>query len=200
MNRRGGTLRLALPSDRMMEDDTLAFMEKCGLAVRRASSRQYVGRIASVPDIEVLFQRSVDIPREVDAGDVDMAIIGYERYLEDRDEDGDSIVVLETLGYSHTDLVVAAPNSWADVRTMADLAAHAERNATGAPLRVATKYHRQVGRFLDRHAVTPPTGAHQRGHRGGPDDRHGGRGERFGVERGDAAGEQPAPPRRRRHH
>ena len=153
MNRRGGALRLALPSDRMMEGDTLAFMEKCGLAVRRASSRQYVGKIASVPGVEALFQRSVDIPRELDAGDVDMAIIGYERYLEDRDEDGDSVVALETLGYSHTDLVVAAPNSWEDVRTMADLAARAERTATGAPLRVATKYHRQVGRFLDKHGV-----------------------------------------------
>lgn len=154
MTRRDGTLRLALPSDRMMEGETLAFMEKCGLSVHRTSSRQYVGSLLSVPGVEVLFQRSVDIPHRLDSGDVDMGIVGLERFLEDCVEDGDSLVVLENLGYSFTDLVMAVPDAWTDVRTMANLASYSgSRHSHDDPLRVATKYHRQVGRFLEQHKV-----------------------------------------------
>jgi ATP phosphoribosyltransferase len=83
-----------------------------------------------------------------------MAIIGWERYLESRDESGDTLEVIRDLGYSRTDLVVAVPNSWTDIETMADLAAMAQRwRSEERGLKVATKYHRQVARFLDEHQV-----------------------------------------------
>ncbi|MEE9285864.1 MAG: ATP phosphoribosyltransferase [Dehalococcoidia bacterium] len=148
------TLRIALPSDRMMEDDTLRFMANCGLAVARPSPRVYTGRLASLGSATVLFQRSVDIPGELDEGAFDLAIVGMERYLENRDESGDTTVVIADLGYSKADLVVAVPNAWNDVRTMADLRrVAAEMRRDGQPMRVATKYHRQVARFLDGHQV-----------------------------------------------
>ncbi len=147
-------LRIALPSDRMMEDDTLRFMANCGLAVARPSSRVYTGRLAALEDASVLFQRSVDIPGELDDGVCDLAILGLERYLEDRDEDGDTMVVIADLGYSRANLVVATPNAWTDVHTMADLRrVAAEMQREGRSIRVATKYHRQVARFLDSHNV-----------------------------------------------
>ena len=153
---RSGQLRIALPSDRMMEGDTLAFMANCGLSVSRASARQYTGSIANIEGATVLFQRSVDIPGELDEGVVDLAIVGMERYLEDRDEDGDSTVVIPSLGYSYTDLVVAVPNTWSDIRTMKDLARVAESKGNdGTKLRVATKYHRQVAAFLSDNGVSP---------------------------------------------
>ena len=152
---KNGQLRLALPSDRMMEGDTLSFLANCGLPVSRASPRQYVGGIASIPGVSVIFQRSVDIPGALDRGTVDLAVLGLERFLEDRDEDGDSTVVMPSLGYSHADLVVAVPTAWSDVVTMSDLRRVAGKMAAnGRKLRVATKYHRQVGRFLVERHVT----------------------------------------------
>jgi len=154
-NRNGDSqLRLALPSDRMMEEDTLRFMANCGLPVKRASARQYTGSVATVEGISVLFQRSADIPSRLDDGSVDMAIIGWERYLESRDESGDTLEIIRDLGYSRTDLVVAVPNSWTGVNTMADLADLAARwQSEERGLKIATKYHRQVTRFLDEHQV-----------------------------------------------
>ena len=149
-----GCLRLVLPGDRMMEEETLSFLANCGLRVSRPSPRQYIGRLATIQGVSVLFQRSVDIPGELDDGTVDLAILGLERYLESRDENGDTTVVLSDLGYSHARLVVAVPNSWTDVASMKELAQVAGDSARrGEALRVATKYHRQVGRFLDRHGV-----------------------------------------------
>ena len=149
-----GCLRLALPSDRIMEEDTLGFLANCGLPVLRPSSRQYIGQVATIEGVSVLFQRSADIPGGLDAGTVDLAIMGLERYLEGRDHQGDTTLVIEDLGYSRCQLVVAVPNSWAHVTRMKDLAeVAAELSRQGNGLRVATKYHRQVGRFLDAHQV-----------------------------------------------
>ena len=144
-----GCLRLALPGDRMMEEDTVSFLDNCGLRVSRPSPRQYVGSLVTVPDVSVLFQRSIDIPGELDEGAVDLAIMGFERYLESRDEEGDTTVVIQDLGYSYARLVVAVPNSWTHVDSMKDMAGMTRES----PLRVATKYQRQVGRFLDQHGV-----------------------------------------------
>ena len=149
-----GGLRLALPGDRMMEQDTLDFLSNCGLRVSRPSPRQYIGRLAALPAVTVLFQRSVDIPGELDDGAVDIAILGLERFLESCDETGDSTVVIPDLGYSHAQLVMAVPNSLNGVTTMKDLAQAAkESEKNGNPLRIATKYHRQVAQFLDKHNV-----------------------------------------------
>ena len=70
---------MALPGDRQMEGETLDFLNNCGLTVRRPSPRQYVGEVANLEGVSVLFQRSADIPGQLDAGAVDLAIVGYER-------------------------------------------------------------------------------------------------------------------------
>jgi len=93
----------------------------------------------------------VDIPGELDAGVIDAAILGYERFLENRNEKGDSFAVLKDLGFSRSNLVVAVPNAWHDVRTSKDLA----RMAKARRLRVGTKYHRLVGDYLRRKGVSP---------------------------------------------
>ena len=148
-----GTLRIALPGDRQMEDDTVKFLAECGLAVWRPSARQYIGSIASIKGVSVLFQRSVDIPGTLDEGAVDLAVVGYERFLESRDDEGESTVVIRDLGYARCQLVIAVPNAWDHVNTVEDLAKVAAGAQTKGGLRVATKYHRLVGRFLAQRGV-----------------------------------------------
>ena len=153
-NYQNGALRIALPGDRQMEDDTLSFLAECGLTVRRPSTRQYMGSVTSIKGVSVLFQRSADIPSLLDDGAVDVAIIGYERYLESRADEGESTVIIKDLGYSRCQLVVAVPNAWTNVNHVKDLARVAqEAEQRGGALRVATKYHRLVSRFLDERGV-----------------------------------------------
>ena len=64
-------------------------------------------------------------------------------------------MLLRPLGFGRADLVVAAPKSWIDVDTMADVeeVAHDFLARTGRRLRVATKYLVQTRAFFARHGV-----------------------------------------------
>ena len=80
-------LKLALPSDGELYDGTLAFLKTCGLSVRRPNARRYTAFLPSLPQVDVLFQRTADITQKVEEGSADLGITGYDRYLEYRSDD-----------------------------------------------------------------------------------------------------------------
>jgi len=142
-------IRIAVPSDGAMHEPTLSFLEDCGLSVNRGNSRRYIASIPSLDGVTILFQRSADITSKVEDGSADLGILGYDRFVEMRREDGSSGVVMNGLGFGRCALVVGVPDSWVDVVTMADLADVAmEFRDEGKYLRVATKSPRLVERFL----------------------------------------------------
>ena len=65
------------------------------------------------------------------------------------------VAVLQPLGFGPADVVVAVPQSWVDVATMADLDAvcHGFRARHGRRLRVATKYHALTRAYFDAHGL-----------------------------------------------
>jgi ATP phosphoribosyltransferase len=68
----------------------------------------------------------------------------------------ESVIQAEPLGFGHANVVVAVPQAWIDVRTMADLedvaaAFHARR---GQRMRVATKYVNLTRRYFAEKGVT----------------------------------------------
>ncbi|MSQ34759.1 MAG: ATP phosphoribosyltransferase [Dehalococcoidia bacterium] len=147
-------LRLALPSEGALYEGTEGFMRSCGLTVRRASSRRYTAEIPSLPGIEALYQRQTDITPEVDTASADVGIAGLDRYYESRREGGDTLLVMDNLGYGVSRLKIAVPDSWLDVTSVADLADLAlEFREKGREFRIATKYPRLVGRFLTERGV-----------------------------------------------
>lgn len=143
------SLYLAIPSNSELHDPTMRFFESCGLPIQRPSSRRYTGQIPALPGTVVVFQRSADIPAKIDEGSTDLGIVGLERYYESRADGGDSLMLVEDMGYGHCELIIAVPDSWIDVSSMADLAElSAELREKGRELRVATKYHRLVRQFF----------------------------------------------------
>jgi len=159
-------VRLTLPGKGALEASTLSFLAECGMKVNRSNPRQYLARIASMPGLEVVFQRAADIPMLVSNGDAMLGITGYDilaehlGYSDDEIGDGDNddeIIVLErNLGYGACRLVVAVPETWIDVSTCADLWHLAGYYTTqkGRGLRIATKYPTLTGQFLRRHGIT----------------------------------------------
>ena len=147
-------LRLAIPSSGALFEGTQSFLGSCGLSVSRDNPRRYTGSLSSLPGVELLFQRQSDITREVDGGSADLGIVGLDRYLESRLENGDTRLVGEGAGFGRSQLVIAIPDSWADITTVTDLAelAH-EYREKGRDLRIATKYGRLVKRFLDERGI-----------------------------------------------
>ena len=149
MNHQAPVLRLAIPSDGALHESTLMFLRSCGLGVVRPNSRRYTAAIPALDGVAVLFQRGSDITSKVEEGSTDMGIVGHDRYLDSRREGGDAIIVIDTLGYGNSQLVLAVPDSWVDVSSLADLAElSVEMREEGRDIRIATKYPRLVERFL----------------------------------------------------
>jgi ATP phosphoribosyltransferase len=137
-----------------MEDDAIAFLDKCGLPVDRSNPRQYRARIGSLPRVEVTFQRAGDIFAKVDEGSVDLGLTGYDVVAEYRHEDDRVEVLLPTLGFGRCALVLGVPESWIDVSSIHDLAEiAAARRVQGRELKVATKYGNLTRQFLFDHGV-----------------------------------------------
>ena len=135
------SLRVILPSDGDLHQPTLDFMRACGLSVRRPSSRGYTGDIPAVPGVDVLFQRTADITQKVEEGNAELGVTGLDRYLEYRHDNNGVAALIEDLRYGRCEFVLAVPNSWVDVTSMADLADLAlEFRQQGKQLRIATKY------------------------------------------------------------
>lgn len=149
-------IRIALPSKGRMQAPTLEFLAHCGFDVKQSVSRSYIGSIPALPGVTVLFQRPRDIAVSVANGGVDFGITGYDVIADvgTLSATGDQPVVIhDALGFGKCKVVVAVPESWADVSGMGDLAARAR--AMPAPLRVVTKYHNLTAAFLRQHGVEP---------------------------------------------
>jgi ATP phosphoribosyltransferase len=140
------TLRLSLPSKGRLMDDTFDFLAECGLSVQKLNPRQYQAKIPALPELTVLFQRPGDIVVSVRQGSVDFGITGLDVLEEKRGENGEIIVLHDALGYGQCALMLAVPESWADVTDIPSLKTYVA--SLNRPLRVATKFPVLTERFL----------------------------------------------------
>ena len=149
-------LIIALPSKGRLKEQVEGWLLDCGFRLDIAGGdRGYRATLKGLPGAEIRLLSASDIAQSVDVGDVHLGITG-EDLLRERGGDVDGrIQLLRALGFGRADLVVAAPQSWMDVETMADVddVAHAYLSRTGRRLRVATKYHTQTRAFFAAHGV-----------------------------------------------
>ena len=144
-------LRLSIPSKGRLAEETVEFLQACGIDIYKPNPRQYEATIPSIPGLTVLFQRPTDIVISVRNGSVDFGITGLDVLEEHRGENGDILVLHEALGYGQCALALAVPESWETVQTVADLQAKAA--ALPEPLRVASKFPELTSRFLKEHDI-----------------------------------------------
>lgn len=146
---------LALPSKGQLEEGTLQFLASCGLRVDKANPRQYQAEMPALPQVRVLFQRAEDVVTQVAVGTADLGITGLDLVMEGGEEGTRLFLLHEALGYGHCDLVLAVPEGWLDVDSMADLADLAPefRARHGRDLRIATKFPNLVRAFLYEHEI-----------------------------------------------
>jgi ATP phosphoribosyltransferase len=149
-------LIIAVPSKGRLKEQVEAWLADCGLELAATGgARGYIGALKGLPDAQVRLLSAGDIAEALDAGEVHLGVTG-EDLLRERGEDLDArLLLLKALGFGRADLVVAAPKSWLDVETMADLeeVAHDYLARTGRRMRVATKYLAQTRAFFARHGV-----------------------------------------------
>lgn len=152
----GSPLIIAVPSKGRLKEQVEAWLSDCGLDLAiSGGARGYLANLKGLPDAQVRLLSAADIADALSTGDVHLGVTG-EDLLRERGEGLDGrVLLLKALGFGRADLVVAAPKSWLDVDTMADVedVAHDYLARTGRRLRVATKYLAQTRAFFARHGV-----------------------------------------------
>lgn len=138
-----GPLVIAVPSKGRLQENAAAFFGRAGLPVSQGRGvRDYRGSLAGLPDVEIAFMSAAEIVMQLASGGAHLGVTG-EDLLREGVHDADAKLELVTpLGFGFANVVVAVPQSWIDVRTMADLDEVADlmRARHGRRLRVATKY------------------------------------------------------------
>ena len=151
------TLTVALPSKGRMKDDAVAIFARAGLTVSAiGNDRSYRGRIEGMDDVEVAFLSASEIARELGAGSVDFGVTGEDLVRESLARADERVEISARLGFGNADVVVAVPDIWKDVDSMADLGDVAAdfRTRHGRRLTIATKYWRLTQSFFStRHGI-----------------------------------------------
>jgi ATP phosphoribosyltransferase len=149
-------LVLAIPSKGRLQAASLECFARAGLEIVPAgSARSYRGSIAGLAGVEIAYLSAPEIAREIGAGTVHAGITGRDQVEESVADFATRTDFLVPLGFGRCEVVVAVPEAWIDVETMADLddVAAAFRPQHGRRLTVATKYIAVTRRFFAGHGI-----------------------------------------------
>jgi len=136
-------LTLAVPSKGRLQEQVSAYFADAGLPMHKAAgARGYRATLEGMPEIDVMLLSASEIAGALLSGDVHLGVTGEDLIRESAPSLDGRVALVKPLGFGHADVVVAVPQAWIDVSTMADLddvcAAFYQRHRRR--LRVATKY------------------------------------------------------------
>lgn len=149
-------LVFAVPSKGRLMEQTTQFLADAGLTLRKVGhARGYRGALDELPGVEVAFVSASEIAEQLRSGAIHFGVTGEDLVREHIAQAGGRVELVRKLGFGHADVVVAVPDFWIDVRTMADLDAITSpfRRHHGRWLRVATKYVNVTRRFFAGHGL-----------------------------------------------
>jgi ATP phosphoribosyltransferase len=149
-------LVLAVPSKGRLQDQANSYFADAGLAMSKAAgARGYRATLAGMPEIDVMLLSAGEIADALLAGDAHLGVTGEDLLRESTPSLDGRIALVKALGFGFADVVVAVPQAWIDVSTMADLddvcAAFYQRHRRR--LRVATKYVHLTRAFFARAGI-----------------------------------------------
>jgi ATP phosphoribosyltransferase len=149
-------LVLAVPAKGRLQDNAEKFFARAGLTlIKPRGARDYRGAIAGLDGVEVAYLSAAEITGQLAAGSVHLGVTGEDLVREMIPDADSKVVLIEGLGFGQANVVVAVPQAWIDVRTMADLddVATSFRHTHERKLRVATKYVNLTRAFFSAHGI-----------------------------------------------
>jgi ATP phosphoribosyltransferase len=149
-------LILAIPSKGRLQDQTEEAFASAGFSLEKpGGARNYRGRLEGIDNVEVAFLSASEIARELAAGRVHLGVTGEDLVRESVPQADRHIELAVPLGFGRADVVVAVPELWIDVWTMADLddVAAGFLGRLGRRLRIATKYWNLTQAFFASHGI-----------------------------------------------
>ncbi len=150
-------ITIGLPSKGRLKDKAILFFNDNGLKILQSEKeRNYFGTIENKSNINIIFLHAKEIIQRLGDGTLDIGISGLDLLNESDKNLRDKINIKQKLNFGNANLVVAVPDDWIDVQTVADLeeVSFDIRSKRNTRLRVATKYPNLTNDFLISKGVT----------------------------------------------
>ena len=148
---------IGLPSKGRLKEGSIEFLEKNNLKLMsNGAERNYFAQIENFSNIKIIYLHAKEIIQRLGDGTLDIGISGLDLLSESPINLQKKIDVKKKLDFGMANLVIAVPDDWIDVQTVADLeeVSFDFRDKKNTRLRVATKYPNLTNGFLVSKGVT----------------------------------------------
>jgi len=156
----GGTvlmINIGIPSKGRLKKSIIEIFKKKKLnLISERGKRDLFAFIKKYKDIKIIYLHSREIIERLADGSLDLGFSGYDLLKESSSSVQKKINLNKKYKFGLADLVLAVPNEWIDVQTIADLEeiAFIFKENKKKRLRVATKYPNLTREFLFSKGVT----------------------------------------------
>ena len=150
-------ITIGLPSKGRLREGAIHFFKKNNYELAsNGGERNYFAKFDKYPNIKIIYLHAKEIIQRIGDGTLDVGISGLDLLNESTTNLKKKIEVKKKLDFGSANVVVAIPNDWIDVQTVADLeeVSFDFRDKKNTRLRVATKYPNLTNSFLVSKGVT----------------------------------------------
>ena len=150
-------INIGIPSKGRLRKDVLKIFTKKKLKLNsERGERDLIGSIKNKSNVKILYLHAREIIERLGDGSLDIGFSGFDLLKESEIIIQSKINVIKKLNFGNANLVLAIPDPWIDVQTIADLEeiAFEFKDKKKKRLRVATKYPNLTRDFLFSKGVT----------------------------------------------
>ena len=150
-------INIGIPSKGRLRKDVLKiFKNKKMNLISERGKRDLFGSIKKLPNAKIIYLHAREIIERLADGSLDIGFSGYDLLKESEINIQKKISVQKKYNFGKANLVVAIPDEWIDVQTIADLEEidFYFKDKKNKRLRVATKYPNLTREFLFSKGVT----------------------------------------------
>jgi len=150
-------INIGIPSKGRLRNDILKIFKKNKLnLISERGERDLLGSINNITKVKILYLHAREIVERLGDGSLNLGFSGYDLLKESEIITQKKINVIKKYNFGKANLVIAVPDPWIDVQTVADLEeiAFEFKDKKKKRLRVATKYPNLTREFLFSKGVT----------------------------------------------
>jgi ATP phosphoribosyltransferase len=151
------TVKIGIPSKGRLRKHVLEIFKKNKYnLISERGERDYFAKIKNKRNLQIIYLHAREIIERLSDNSLDIGFSGYDLLKETPINIQKKISVYKKYNFGNAKLVVAIPNQWIDVQTIADLeeVAFEFKDSKKKLLRVATKYPNLTRDFLFSKGVT----------------------------------------------
>ena len=150
-------ITIGLPSKGRLKESSINFFDKNNLKLTtNGGVRNYFAEVKNFPNIKIIYLHAKEIIQRIGDDTLDIGISGLDLLNESAANLRQKIEIKKKLDFGLANVVIAVPDDWIDVQTLADLeeVSFDFRDKKNTRLRVATKYPNLTNTFLVSKGIT----------------------------------------------